>query len=389
MKALSGITVIDLTTGISGPYCSMMMADLGAEVIKIEQLGQGDTIRETSPKVNGAAPVFTAYNRNKKSMALDLTQDKSMEIIRGLLHHADILIDNYAPGEIEKLGLDYASLKETYPRLICTSHTGFGTEGPYRNRPVYEGTFQAECGMTQSLINDSFGTPYLVGGNMAQYMAAHFCLVATLAALHQRQDTGRGQKVESNIYNSFLAIFPLPINDYLFNGVECPVDGNAPQGFVRSKDGWLRISCGDQPIWERTVSVFNDPIMNEPRFHDAAVRNENRALMLERVELWSSQYTSEEAVQLFAKYGIPGGVVRTMKDLKEDPHLLARNNIVEIEVAGAGKLPYFASPFRMEGSPIEYNPAPALGEHSQEILAKYLNMDIEQLKNLEQTHILG
>lgn len=389
MKALHGITVIDLTDSVAGPYCTMMMGDLGAMVIKVEQTGEGDIIRRSTPVVNGATPVFTAYNRNKKSIALDLKKPESIALIKRLLEKADVLIDSYQPGTMEKLGLDYDSLKDTYPKLICASLTGFGNLGPYADRPVYEGTIQAETGMTQSLINDSHGTPYMVGGNLGQTSSSYFFLAAILGALHQCRRTGRGQKVETNIYKSMLAMFSLPINDYLFNGVECPIDGNSPEGFIRSQDGWLRISFGDQPMWERAIKLIDDPVLNDPCYSTAEVRNQNRELLLSRVENWTLQRTSAQAIKEFTQAGLPGGIVRTIADLKNDPHLLARNHIVEIDVENNGKLPFFASPFRMRGSPIEYNPAPRLGENGEEVLADLLGMNPEEIAEWKKTGVLG
>ena len=389
MKALNGVTVIDLTDSVAGPYCTMMMGDLGATVIKVEQAGEGDIIRRSTPVINGATPVFTAYNRNKKSIALDLDKPESIDLIKKMLEKADILIDSYQPGTMEKLGLDYDSLKDTYPKLICASLTGFGSTGPYANRPVYEGTIQAETGMTQSLINDSHGTPYTVGGNLAQTSSSYFCLAAVLGALHQCRRTGRGQKVETSIYKSMLAMFSLPINDYLFNGVECPIDGNAPEGFIRSQDGWLRISFGDQPMWERAIKLIDDPILNDPQYATAEVRNQNRELLLSRVENWTQQRTSAQAIEEFTQAGLPGGIVRTIADLKEDPHLLARHHIIEIDVEGNGKLPFFASSFRMRESPIEYNPAPGLGENGEEILSDLLGMSPEEIAEWKQSGVLA
>lgn len=389
MKTLSGITVIDLTESVSGPYCTMMMGDLGADVIKVEKIGTGDPVRTSAPVIRGGNPVFTAYNRNKKSIALDLNIPDGVKVVKMLLNKADILIDSFKPGIMERLGLNYEALKEKYPKLICVSLTGFGAEGPYCGRPVYEGTIQAESGMTQSLINDSLGTPYYVGGNIAGYASAYFCLIATLAAVHQARVTGQGQKVESNMYGSLVAMFSLPINDYLFNGVERPIDGNAPEGFIRSKDGWLRVSCGDQPIWERAVKLMDDPIMNEARFTDPAVREKHRGLLLERMEKWSLKFTSEEAVKLFTETGISGGIVRTMDDLKEDPHLMARRGITEIEVEELGRLPYFATPFRIKGMTVDYNRAPTLGQNTDEILSDYLKLDGSEITEMRERHVVG
>ncbi|MCR5370820.1 MAG: CoA transferase [Clostridium sp.] len=387
-KALSGITVIDLTESVAGPYCTMMMGDLGAEVIKVEPAG-GDVLRSSAPLVNGGNPVFTAFNRNKKSIVIDLSLPEGIALLKKLLAGADVLIDSFLPGTMEQMGLDYDSLKEEFPKLICASLTGFGPEGPYRGRPVYEGTLQAECGMTQSLVNDSKGTPYYVGGRLTQYASAYFLLTAVLAAVHQSRETGRGQRIDANMYGSLLAMFSLPINDYVFNGVECPIDGNAPEGFIRSSDGWLRITCGDQPIWERTIKLLDDPVMNEPRFMEASVRNENRELLLDRMEQWSLKRTSREAVELFTEAGISGGIVRTFKELRSDPHLIARKSFVDIDVKGLGPLPYFASPFRIRGMETEYNPAPEAGENTEEILSSRLSLGKQEIADLKAGSIVA
>lgn len=386
MKALSGITVIDFTQGIAGPLCTMMMADLGADVIKIEP-ACGDIVRQTSPKVNGGDPVFTAYNRNKKSLVLDIESADGTAVVKKLLAKADLLVDSFQPGTMEKLGLDYYSLKDNFPRLVCVSLTGYGSEGPYRDRPVYEGTLQAECGMSQSLINDSNGTPYYVGGNITQYASSYFCFTAALGALHQARNTGLGQKVDTSMYASLLAMFSCPINDYVFNGVEKPIDGNAPEGFVRSKDGWLRISFGDQPMWERARKLFKDPIMDQEKYDTAQGREPDREMLLARVEAWTQQRTSDEAVKEFEVAGLPGGVVRTISDLRHNPHLTAREHIVEIDVDGLGKLPYFASPFRISGTPVDYNRAPALGENSESVLADIAGLTAEEIAALKQRGI--
>lgn len=388
-KALSGFTVVDLTSSVAGPYCTMLLADLGATVIKIEQPGEGDITRRNSPEIKGTRPVFTAYNRNKKSVALDLHRQEGVDLVKKLLEHADILIDDFLPGKLKEMGLDYGSLKDNFPHLICASVTGYGEDGEDSARPVFEGSIQAESGMTISLVHDSEGTPYLVGGNMAQIAGGFYTAIAIQAAAHQLTETGKGQKIVTNMYSAMLSMFTFSVSDYVYNGVECPVDGNAPNGFVRSSTGWLRITCGDGPIWARTVKLIQDPVLSEERFNDPAVRNEHRKLLISRVEKWTENYTTDEVIRIFTENGIPCGSVRTIEDLKNDPHLIDRGHIVEIDVPGYGPLPYFGSPFRLEASPVEYERAPALGEHTREVLSQYLSLSHEEFAELREAGILA
>lgn len=388
-KALSGFTVVDLTSSVAGPYCTMMLADLGATVIKVEQLGEGDITRRNSPEIQGTHPVFTAYNRNKKSVALDLRQEAGVELVRKLLEHADVLVDDFQAGKLREMGLDYDSLKESYPHLICATITGYGEDGVDQARPVFEGSIQAESGMTISLVHDSEGAPYLVGGDMAQITGAFYTAVAIQAAAHQLTETGKGQKIVTNMYSAMLSMFTFSVSDYVYNHIECPVDGNAPNGFVRSSTGWLRITCGDGPIWARTVKLIQDPVLSEERFSDPAVRNEHRKLLISRVEAWTRNYTTDEVIRIFTENGIPCGSVRTIEDLKNDPHLFDRGHIVEIDVPGYGPLPYFGSPFRLKASPVEYARAPELGENTVEVLRQYLELSSAELGELREARVLS
>lgn len=388
-KALSGITVIDLSEAVAGPVCTMMMADLGAEIIKVEQVNEGDSTRRHTPKINGASPVFTAYNRNKKGIALDLNRPEGIQIVKKLLKKADVLLDSFEPGTMEKLGLDYESLKEEFPQLICASITGYGATGPYAGRPLYEGTLQAEGGMSMSLMDESNGTPYLVGGSLAQTAGAHNAMIAIQGALHQKHVTGRGQKIDVNMYTAITSMFNFPISDYLFNGREKPQNGNGPTGFVRAKDGWMRVAAGEQDIWKRAVELIGDPVMSEERFYDVDTRNANELLLVSRIELWTLQRTRAEAIEAFTKIGIPCGAVRTIEDLRYDPHLEVRKHIIMMDVPGVGELPYFGSPYRLEHSPVEYSRAPELGEHTETVLQERLGMDAQQIAALREAGILG
>lgn len=388
-KALSGFRVLDFTQSIAGAHCTMMLADFGAEVIKVEPLAGTDGLRHRFCKVKGVDPVFTAYNRNKKSIALDFQSEEASGLVYRLLGSAEAAVVDFDLERKNSLGLNYEELKEAFPRLIYTVITPFGENGPYRDRPMFEGTVQAESGMSQSLINNSEGVPYLVGGRPAEISCGMAANIAIQGALHQLTRTSRGQKIVSNMYASFTLMFNFSIMDYLFNHVERPVDGNAPNCFLQTRTGWIRVSCGDGPIWNRTIELIGDPFLQEDRFQDPAVRLEHQNTIIDHVQRWAEQYTSQEVMDLFTEKGIPCGKVRTVEELRDNEHLLERKQVVSIEVDGLGPLPYFSNPCKLNDSPVTYRQAPGLGEHTREILSELLHFSDAEISAMENRGSVG
>lgn len=388
-KALSGFNVIDFTESIAGAHCTMMLADLGAKVIKVESLAGDGSLRKRFFKVKDVDPVFTAYNRNKKSISLNFESEDAKKIVQKLLANAEVAIVDSGSGKANSLGLNYEEIKEAFPRLIYTVITPFGESGPYCGRLMFEGTIQAESGMSQSLLNDSGKAPYLVGGRPAEISCAMVTNIAIQGALHQLTLTGQGQKIVSNMYTACTLMFNFSIMDYLFNHVEKPVDGNAPNCFLKTKTGWIRVSCGDGPIWNRTIELIGDPFLNEDRFQDPAVRLEHQSAIIDHVQRWVEQYTSQEVMDLFTEKGIPCGKVRTVEELKDNEHLLDRKQVVDINVDGIGPLPYFANPCKLNNSPITYKQAPRLGENTKEILSELLHFSDAEISAMENCGSIG
>lgn len=369
-KALSGFTVLDLSSSIAPAYSTMLMADLGATVIKIENPKDGDALRYFGPEIKGTYPVFTAYNRNKKSVTLDFDDEEDLNKMHMLLHKADVLVDDFAPETLKHYGLEYESLKEKNPKLITLSYSAFGNDAEYAHRPAFEETLQAESGFTYSIIDNTKGTPYNINYPVVDVTSGLYGIIAVEAALHQRRTSGRGQKIDVN--RSYIGSNMLHFNilDNLFFGTTNPADQGwgAPIGFVKSKDGIVRVNSDEDIMYKRTLTVIDDPIMHDPKFLDADIRTENADLLMERMEHWTLQHTNKEIQDLFADAGIPVGFVRTIEDLAADEHLKARGQIVSLPVPGIGAVPYFAAPFKMNDTEIEYDAAPGLGEHNAEIL---------------------
>lgn len=366
-QALSGISVLDLTDGISGAYCTCTLADMGATVVKVEKPEIGDSMRTYGPEINGVHPAFTAYNRSKKSITLDLEDVNEVARLKTILGKFDVLVDNFHPGTMEKLGLDYESLKAEFPRLITLSITAFGSSNSYSDRPAYEGTLQAESGISFSIADDSDGTPYMVGGSMASIIGSQYAVIALLGALHGRTLDGKGRKIETNTYFGACYLMHFNILDFLYNNIRRPGHGSgSPCGYAHTKDGMVRINSHIQVMWERTLKLIDDPVMHEERFLDPKTREEHEPLLIEHMEKWLMQYTNREIHEIFAKAGITIGIIRDIKDLASDPHLLEREMLVLIDVPGIGDVSFVGAPFRMSGMAPTYSRAPYLGEHTAE-----------------------
>lgn len=369
-KALSGFTVLDLSSSIAPAYSTMLMADLGANVIKVEDPQCGDALRCFGPEVKGTYPVFSAYNRNKKSITLNLDKVEDLNKLYLLLQEADVLVDDFAPEKLQHYKLDYGHLKERNPKLITLSYSAFGNDAEYAHRPAFEETLQAESGFTYSIMDNTKGTPYNINYPVVDVTAGLYGIIAVEAAFHQRHTSGQGQKIDIN--RSYIGSNMLHFNilDNLFFGTTNPADQGwgAPIGFVKSKDGIVRVNSDEDIMYKRTLTVIDDPIMHDPKFLDADVRTENADLLMERMEHWTLQHTNKEIQELFADAGIPVGFVRTIEDLAADEHLKAREQIIELEVPDIGKVPYFAAPFKLNDTEIEYTAAPKLGEHNTEVL---------------------
>ena len=388
-KSLEGIRVLDLTTFMTGPFASMVLGDLGAEIIKIEPPGTGDNSRQIPPYFHeGESLYYISLNRNKKSMTLNLRKDKGREIFYELVKKADVVIDNYRPGITTKLKVDYESLKAVNPRVICCSITSFGIDGPYSNRPGYDLTIQAMSG-AMSMTGEEGRGPMRLGVPMGDLGGSMWALTAIQAALFHREKTGEGQFVDVSLLESLAAFITYPALYYSHAGEMAKPLGSGHQAIVpfqafKTKDYYMAIACAAEKFWGLLCDALNiAEIKSDPKFQTMADRLKNKDELNSLLSDIFIQKTSAEWDEILSREGVPCAPVNTIDRVFEDPAIRHRNTVISVDHFGE-KFRSFGNPIKMTATPIEeYKTPPLLGENNQEILTQLLNYtpgDIEQLK---------
>jgi CoA:oxalate CoA-transferase len=352
----SGLLVVDLTRVLAGPYCAMMLGDMGARVIKIEPPVKGDDSRHygpylTAPSGKVKSGYFISVNRGKESIALDLKSDADRKVFEALLARADIVIENYRGGTMEKLGYGYDVLKDEYPRLIYAAVSGFGHTGPYAKRPAYDMIAQAMGGV-MSLTGHPGTAPVRVGTSTGDITAALFATIGIVTALYDREKTGRGQKVDVAMLDSQVAVLENAISRYVATGEVPGKLGNrhpsiAPFAAFATKDGHIAIAAGNDDLWTRTAKVLGrDDLLADDRFRTNPSRVTHVDAMTAEMEKALSRRPSKEWLALLEAAGVPCGPINTVAEVMTDPQVLARNMIVESLDPDLG-------PIRMQGNPIK------------------------------------
>jgi len=352
----SGLLVIDLTRVLAGPYCAMMLSDMGARVIKIELPVKGDDSRHYGPYLTAKSGkvksgYFISVNRGKESIALDLKADVDRKVFEALLSKADVLIENYRGGTMEKLGYGYDTLKDKHPRLIYAAVSGFGHTGPYAKRPAYDMIAQAMGGV-MSLTGHPGGAPTRVGTSTGDITAALFATIGVVTALYDREKTGCGQKVDVAMLDSQVAVLENAISRYVATGEVPGKLGSrhpsiAPFAAFATKDGHIAIAAGNDDIWARVAKVLGrEELIADERFRTNPARVDHVDAMAAEMETSLSAKTSKEWLALLETAGIPCGPLNNVADVMEDPQVLARNMIVESLDPDMG-------PIRMQGNPIK------------------------------------
>lgn len=381
MKALEGLRVLDLSRVLAGPYCTMILADMGAEVIKIERPVQGDDSRAFAPFVGDESAYFMSLNRGKKSVVLDLKEDKDKEIFWTLVLKSDILVENFRPGTMEKLGIGYEEIKKRNPRLIYAAISGFGHSGPYSKKAAYDMLAQAMGGV-MSITGEPGRPPVRVGTSVGDITAALFGTIGILMAVHVRSLTGFGQKVDVSMLDSQVAILENAIARYEVTGkIPQPIGTRHPsiapfQAFP-TKDYYVIIPCGNDSLWEKLCkTMMLDELINDPRFKTNKDRVENLDQLEPIISEVSKTKTTKEWVDILDRAGHPVGMINTVDKVVSDPQVLAREMIVELEHPIAGKMKVAGNPIKMSLTPgsVE-DPAPLLGQHTDEILKELLGWD--------------
>ena len=389
-QALENLTVLDLTRVVAGPYAGALLGDLGANVIKIEIPGRGDDARGYGPYENGESMYYANLNRNKRGITLNMKSEKGKEAFLKLVEKADILIENFRPGVMDKLGLGYDRLKEINPRLIYGAVSGFGSYGPYAMRPGYDIVSQAMGGL-MSVTGAKGGEPTRSGNAMGDILGGMNLVIGVLAAVNYRNMTGKGQRVDISLVDSVVASLENAYVRY-FKSHELPVrNGNAyasiaPYDAYHAKDGYVIIACGNQKLYEKFCNeVVNMPWMiTDERFLTVPLRVENNEIQKKYIEEWTTQYTVDEVVDIVLSHGIPAGPIYNVKQITEDHHISeVREMFIDIDHPVIGKMTVNGCPVKlMDAMPRINRPGPTLGQHNEEIYKAigYTDDELEEMK---------
>ena len=396
VEALQNLVVLDLTRVVAGPYAGSILGDFGAEVIKIEVPGKGDDARSYGPYRNGESVYYANLNRNKKGITLNLKTEEGKKIFLELVNKADILLENYRPGVMERLGLGYEVLREKNPRLIYGAVSGFGCYGSYSDRPGYDIISQAMGGL-MSVTGAKNGDPTRSGNAMGDILGGMNLVIGVLMALNVRTLTGKGQKVDVSLVDSVVASLENAYPRYFESG-QLPVrNGNAyasiaPYDSYQAKDGQVIIACGNQKLYEKLCNeVLHMPWMiTDERFLTVSLRVQNNEIQKKYIEEWTTQYTVNEIVENVLAKGIPAGPIYNVRQITEDKHIaIEREMFVEIEHPVIGKMKVNGNPIKlMDNMPEISKPAPTLGQHNEEIFCGLLKHSEEQIKEWRKHNII-
>ncbi len=388
-KALDGIKVIDLSRALAGPYCTMMLADMGAEVIKVEMPGTGDDSRGWGPPfVEGESAYFMSINRNKKSITLDMKGDKAIEIIMKLIKQSDVLVENFRPGAMERLGLAYQQVKAVNPRLVYCSISGFGQNGPYRMLPGFDQVLQGMGGL-MSITGEAGGPPVKVGVPIADITAGMFAAYGIAIALFAREQTGSGQMVDISLLDGQVALLTYRAGSYFASGEIPERIGSGhpvivPYQAFKARDVFINIAVGNDQLWGKFCKAVGlESIMNDPRFATNAQRVQNRDAVVKAVGDLIATKSGEEWLTILTDAGIPCGPIYTVDKIFSDPQVIHRQMVTELQHPKAGAIRVTGNPVKLSDTPGEINvPPPLLGQHTQEVLEGlgYSEKDIEELR---------
>ncbi|RLG75857.1 MAG: CoA transferase [Thermoprotei archaeon] len=392
---LHGIRVLDLTKVLAGPFCTMILADLGAEVIKIERPGVGDDSRFFTPFIKGQSAYFININRGKKSIVINLKNPKGKELFLKLVEKADVVVENFKPGTMEKLGLSYDMLKKVNPRIIYASISGFGQYGPYRDRLAYDLIAQAMGGI-MSITGWPETPPTRVGTAIADILAGLYCCIAILAALRAREVTGEGQRIDVAMVDSVMAACEAYNEMWLVEKKIPTRIGNRyefvyPYDSFKAKDGWVVIGVGNDDMWKRFCNAIGKPeLINHENFNTNEKRVKNHREVRKVVEEWTTKRNVSEIVRTLLKHKIPCAPIYSMRDVCEDEHIAKiREMVVEITQPGVGKVKIVGSPIKITPSTCKVRgPAPLLGQHTKEVLKEILGLHDEEIEKLKQEGII-
>lgn len=394
-RPLEGMVVLDASQIMAGPFCTLLLADMGADVIKVERPDGGDDTRRMGPPfVSGESAAFLAMNRNKRSLALDLKTEEGTELFRRLARRADVLVENFRPGTMERLGLGYEALQESNPGLIYCSISGFGQTGPYRLRGGFDLVAQGMSGLIS--VTGHPGEPATkVGVPISDLNAGIYGAYGILCAYVQRLRTGRGQRVDTSLLEGAIAYTFWESAIYFATGkVPEPMGSahrlNAPYQVFQTKDGSLSLGAANQATWERLCQAIGRPdLAADPRFRENAGRIERYQELAGILDEIFQRDTTANWLSRLEQAGVPAGPIYTLAEVYADPHVRAREMVVEVEHPVAGRVRQIGIPVKLSETPGRIaRPAPTLGQHTDEVLA-WLGLDGGAIARLRQAGVVA
>jgi len=390
--ALSGIRVIEMGQLIAGPFCGQLMADLGAEVIKVELPGRGDPMREWG---RGLPIWWSVISRNKKCVTLDVRHATGKRLVESLIEKSDVVLENFRPGTMEKWGLGYDALRRLNPRIVMVRVSGYGQDGPYSERAGYGGIGEAMGGL-RYVCGDPATPPSRVGISIGDTLAAMFACIGCLAALQSRERTGRGQCVDSAIYEAVLGVMESTIPEYTEGGAirertGSILPGLAPSNVYPTSDGrMILIGANQDTVFERLCEAMEQPqLKRDPRYATHNSRAQNQVELDALISDWSSRFAEASLLARLSEFGVPSGRMYRAPDMLTDPHFAARNSIIKVAHAHYQNLMMQNVFPRLSDTPGQVRwPGPELGQHNEDVFGELLGLDTERLSALRDENVI-
>jgi CoA:oxalate CoA-transferase len=399
-RALEGIRVIDLSHVLAAPTATMFLADLGAEVIHLEP-PHGDDAREYGPFAGepgkNRSGYFISLNRNKKSLVLNLKQEKGREILRELIGVSDVIIENFRPSTMKKMGFGWEEIHRMNPRIIYAAISGFGHDSPpdYAARASYDMVAQAYSGL-MSITGPVGGPPCRVGSSVGDIIAGQQAVIGIMAALAHREKTGRGQFYDGSMVDGLFSVLESAVARYTITGkIPGPLGGAHPSitpfEAFRTKDSWIIVAAGNDVLWTKLCRILGrEELIRDPRFANNHLRTENQPELSGILTAELVKKTTEEWIGIFEKQDIPYSRINNLKEICEDPVIRHRNMLVTVDQPGVGPVRIAGSPIRLSETPGEVrSPAPLLGEHSAEVLKQILGYTPERIESLKREGVIN
>lgn len=405
MAALSHVRVLDLTRVVAGPWCTQTLADLGADVIKVERPGVGDDTRKVGPFVVGAdgqktrdSAFFMGCNRGKRSITVDITTPKGAGLVRELAQDCDVLVENYKVGNLREYGLDYASLRASHPGLVYCSVTGFGQDGPYAPRAAYDSVLQAMGGLMSTCgvpDGEPGAGPMRTAVPITDIFTGLYATISVMAALTQRASTGLGQYIDMSMIDVTTALNAHLALGYLMTGVVPQRQGNlnpitAPSEVFEASDGYFSMSAANEGQFTSLLSVMglDASIAHDPRFASSAERLKNRAALRDILQARARGGTVSHWIEKLAAQGVPCAPINDMRQLFDDPHVQHRGLLLRVPHASGVDVPTLRSPLNLSASPVDHRAPPMLGQHTEEVLRERLALSEQEIEVLRRERIV-